>query len=57
MKTINYEDWLKSSEESRKVSSEILSCFDLTRLKRRPRDPDEEKWLKERGLESKFRVE
>lgn len=57
MKTINYEDWIKSSEESRKVSVEILSRFDLTRLKRKPRDPEEEKWLRERGLESKFQIE
>ena len=56
MKIINYEDWLKSSEESRKVSAEILSRFDLSMLKRKPRDPEEEKWLRERGLESRFRV-
>lgn len=54
MKTIKYEDWLKKSDDAKKASSKILSSFDISRLKRKPRDPDEEKWLIERGLRSKF---
>lgn len=55
MKTIKYEDWLKKADDARKSSSKILSSFDISRLKRKPRDPDEEKWLSERGLGSKFK--
>lgn len=55
MKTIKYEDWLKKADDARKVSSKILSSFDISRLKRKPRNLDEEKWLSERGLGSKFK--
>lgn len=40
---IKYEDWLKKADDARKASSKILSSFDISRLKRKPRDPDEEK--------------
>lgn len=56
MKTIKYNDWLKKAKEARKASAEILEYFDLAKLKRKPKDPEEEKWLEERGLESKFTV-
>lgn len=55
MKTIKYEDWLKKADDARKSSSKILSNFDVSRLKRKPRNSDEEKWLSERGLGSNFR--
>lgn len=54
MKTIKYTDWLRNSKESRKASAAILESFDLTKLKRKPKDPVEEKWLKKRGTGSKF---
>lgn len=56
METIKYKDWLKKMKDAQKVSSQILAHFDLSKLRRKPRNPEEEKWLKERGLESKFRV-
>lgn len=55
MKIIKYEDWLKKADDARKSSSIILSNFDISRLKRKPRNSDEEKWLSERGLASNFR--
>jgi len=56
MKTIKYEDWLKNAKEAAKASDAILKSFDLARLKRKPKDPVEEKWLKKRGMGSKFSV-
>lgn len=55
MKTIKYEEWLKKTDDARAASSKILANFDISRLKRKPRNSDEEKWLSERGLGSKFR--
>lgn len=54
MQTIKYEDWLKKTDDARKSSAKILSSFDVSKLKRKPKNSDEEKWLSERGLGSKF---
>lgn len=56
MKTIKYKDWLKDAKEARKASAVILASFDLAKLKRKPKDPAEEKWLKQHGMGSKFTV-
>ena len=56
METIKYKDWLKKMKDVKKVSSQILAHFDLSKLTRKPRNPEEEKWLKERGMESRFRT-
>jgi len=56
MKTIKYKDWLKKAKEARKASAEILVYFDVAKLKRKPKDPEEKRWLEKRGLGSKFTV-
>lgn len=48
-RTIDYQQWQRDLEETRRRSRALLDGLDLARFPRvRPRNPEEERWLRER---------
>jgi hypothetical protein len=53
-KVIDYDDWLRTRSLVEARAKRILSFFDIEKLKRKPRDPSKDAWLKEHGQDSPY---
>ena len=53
-RVISIEDWKKARTIVQSSSRALLSFFDKEKLRRKPRNPFERRWLEARGAGSKF---
>ena len=54
MRIFKFGEWMKTRQKRATTSEAIMSNFDRSHLRRRPRNPFERRWLEERGAGSRF---